>query len=97
MLSDPPLTDLDGIEPGPVVDLVAIIEIHALFHGSRVDASESPDRSGKIAVCGRSILGPQRHTLAPIAIETPPITVIGAGRVHETGESPLGRTLPVRR
>src|SRR5438270_4813408 len=97
MLSDPPLTDLDGIKPGPVVDLLAIVEIHVLFHGSRVDASESPDSRGKIAVSGRSILVPQRQALAPIASETPTVTVIGAGRVHEASESPFTRTLPVWR
>src|SRR6266705_1544164 len=97
MLSDPPLTDLDGIKPGPVIDLVAIVEIHVLFHGARVDASESPDSRGKIAVGGRSVLGPQRYALTPIAIETPTVTVIGAGRVHEASKSPFTRTLPSRR
>src|SRR5215472_17876892 len=97
MLRDSPLTDLDGIKPGPVVDLVAIVEIHVLFHGSRVDASEPPDSRGKIAVSRRSILGPQRHALTPIAIETPTVTVVGAGRVHETSESPFTGTLPVLR
>src|SRR6266702_680458 len=92
MLSDPPLTDLDGIKPGPVIDLVAIVEIHVLFHGARVDASESPDSRGKIAVGGRSVLGPQRYALTPIAIETPTVTVIGAGRVHEASKSPFTRT-----
>src|ERR1700746_1156680 len=97
MLSDPPLTDLDGIKPGPVIDLVAIVEIHVLFHGARVDASESPDSRGKIAGSGRSVLGPQRHALTPIAIETPTVTVIGAGRVHEASKSPFTRTLPIWR
>src|SRR6266566_2939987 len=97
MLSDPPLTDLDGIKPGPVIDLVAIVEIHVLFHGARVDASESPDSRGKIAVGGRSVLGPQRYALTPIAIDTPTVTVIGAGRVHEASKSPFTRTLPIWR
>src|SRR6266705_1212341 len=97
MLSDPPLTDLDGVKPGPVVDLLAIVEIHVLFHGSRVDAGEPPDSRGKIAVGGRSILGPQRHALTPVAIETPTVTVIGAGRVHQASEGPFTRTLPVGR
>src|SRR5437667_9814104 len=93
MLSDPPLTDLDGIKPGPVIDLVAIVEIHVLFHGARVDASESPDSRGKIAVGGRSVLGPQRYALTPIAIETPTVPVIGAGGVQEACISTFSHTL----
>ena len=48
-----------------------------------------------MTIRGRTILRPKRRALAPIAIETPTITVIRAWRLHKSGESPLARMLPV--
>src|SRR5271163_651486 len=97
MLGDSPLAYLHGVKPGPMVDFVAIVEIYVLFDRSRVNTREAPDGSGKKAVGRRPILSPQRHALAPIAIETPAVTVIGAGWVHQASESPFAGSLPVWR
>src|SRR5580658_2005942 len=97
MLGDSPLADLHGVKPGPIVDFVAIVEIYVLFDRARVNAREAADGGGKKAIGRRTILGPQRHTLAPIAIETPAVTVVGAGRVHQASESPFAGSLPVWR
>jgi hypothetical protein len=97
VLSDSPLADLHGVKPRPIVDLVAIIEIHVLFHRSRVDACQAPDSGGKSTIGRWAILGPQRHALAPITVETPPITIIGSWWVHKASESPFAWSLPVWR
>src|SRR6185437_7477416 len=96
MLSDPPFAHLYSIKPRPIVDFVPIIEIHVLLHRSGIDAREPPDRSGKFAIGRRTILCPQRHPFAPVAIETSTVTIIGAGWIHETCESPFAGPLPIR-
>ena len=92
-----PLADLNGVEPGPVVDLVAVVEVDGLFDGSGVDAGEAADGFGEGAVGFGEVLGPEGEAEAPVALEARVVAVEGAGRIHEAGEGPFGGLLPVGR
>src|SRR5258708_3307479 len=48
--TQPPLADLDCIQPRPVVHAVAVLHHHALLGRSHMDARQPPDRLGKVAV-----------------------------------------------
>jgi hypothetical protein len=92
-----PLADLNGVEPWPVVDLVTVVEIDALFDGASVDAGEATDGGGEGTISAGKVLGPEGEALLPRALEAGVVAVEWAGRVHETGEAPLGGALVVRR
>ena len=47
LLGEAPLPHLHGVEPGPVVDLIAIVQIHALLHGPRLNAGQPANRLRK--------------------------------------------------
>ena len=49
-----------------------------------------------MAVGAGIILGPERETLAPVAVEAAGVAVVGAGRIHQAGEGPFGGLVPVR-
>ena len=93
----PPFADLHGVEPRPVVDVVAVVQIHRLLGGAHVDARQTPHGLGEVTVGARVILGPQRQALTPVAIEAPAITIVRSGRIHQAGEDPLGLFLVVGR
>ena len=97
MLSNAPLADLHGIEPGPIVNFVAIVEVDVLLNRTRVNARKTANRSRKCAIRGRAVLGPERHTFAPVAIEAAAVAIIGPGGIHETSKGPFARMLPIRR
>ena len=60
-----PVSDLDGIEPGPVV-VVAILDIDRLLDGADVDAGEAAHGGGEVAVGAGVIGGPAGVALAPV-------------------------------
>src|SRR3984885_1000645 len=64
-----PFAHLNSIEPGPVVDLVAIIETDGLLDRPGVDSREATDGSGEGAVGDGIVLRPQRKTFPPVALE----------------------------
>ena len=92
-----PLAYLNGVEPGPVVDFVAVVEVDRLLDGAGVDAGEAADGGGERAVGGGVVLGPEGEAFLPWALKARVVAVERAGRIHEAGEGPLGRSLPVGR
>jgi hypothetical protein len=92
-----PLAYLNGVEPRPVVDFVAVIEVDGLLDGAGVDAGEAADGSGECAVGFGVVLGPEGEAFAPVALEARVVAVEGAGRIHESREGPFGGSLPVGR
>src|SRR5579872_521140 len=50
-----------------------------------------------MAVGARVILGPQRESLAPVALETRIVSIQRAGRKHQPREGELGLVLVIRR
>src|ERR1700730_18267557 len=92
-----PFTHLDGVEPGPVVDLISILEIHRLFDRAHLNAGQPSERLGKLPICRRIVLSPEGEPLPPVTVEPPAIAVIRARRKHQPGEGPLGLLLPVLR
>ncbi len=62
-----PVAHLDGVKPGPVVDVVAVVQIHRLLHGADVDAGEAADGAREMPVGARIILVQMELPLAPVA------------------------------
>src|SRR5260370_1129284 len=85
-LGEAPLAYLNGVEPGPVVDFVAVVEVDGLLDGAGVDASEAADGCGEGAVGAGVVLGPEGEAFLPWALEARVEAVEGTGRVHEAAE-----------
>ena len=83
-----PFAHLHGIEPGPVVHLVAVFEIDRLLDRADVDPRQTADGLREVPVGARIILRPERHALAPVAVEPAAIAVIRAGRETSGGRKP---------
>ncbi len=96
-VGETPLADLDGVEPGPVVDLVAVVEGDGLLDRTGGDAGEAADGGGEHAVGFGVVLGPEGEALAPVALEAGVVAVKRAGRVHEAGKGELAGDAPVGR
>src|ERR1700735_5246577 len=94
-LGQTPFAHLNSIEPRPVIDLVAVIQIYGLLHGSSVDTGYTTDCLRKGAICAWIVLSPQREPLPPITIESAAIAIERAGWVHQACEGPLRRPLPI--
>ena len=62
-----PVAHLHRIQPGPVVDVVAIVEIDGLLDGACLDARETADGLREMAVGARIILCPPSAAFAPVA------------------------------
>ena len=92
-----PLAYLNGVEPGPVVDFIAIVEVDGLLDGPGIDAGEAANGGGECAVGFRVILGPEGEAFLPWALKARVVAVEWAWRVHQAGEGPLGGSLPVGR
>ena len=60
------MADFDCIEPGIVVDVVAVIQIDRLLDGAHVDAGQAADGFGKVAVGARIVGGPVGAAFFPI-------------------------------
>src|SRR5205085_1011830 len=86
-IGKPPLADLDGVQPRPVVDVVAFIEIDDLLGRTRVKAAQPADALDELAI-GLGEIG------APGG--SPPAAPSGAG-VTQAGEGPLGFLIGVGR
>ena len=61
-----PVPHLDAVEPRPIVDFVAVVQIHRLFHRPRMNAGQTAHSLGKMAVRPRIIDGPVRSTVPPV-------------------------------
>ena len=92
-----PFARLDGIEPRPVEHFVPVFQIHGLLDGARLHKGQTANRLGQIPVRTRVILGPEGEPLPPVAVEPAAIAIVGARRIHQSGEGPLALLLPVRR
>ena len=96
-----PVAHLAGAQPGPVVDVVAIVEIDGLFDGAHRDARQAAQRRAQDA--GRRADSPGSSWCRLRASRSRAIAVIAAEarvgmlRIHQTGEDPFGLVLPVRR
>ena len=94
-----PIAHFARAEPRPIVDVVAIVQIHGLFDGPHRDASQAAQRQRKMPVGARIILGPTGAAFQPrgfraITVETSE-TRAGMLRIHQTGKDPFGFILPV--
>ena len=65
-VGETPLAHLHGVEPGPVVDIVAVVQIHGLLDGAHVDAGEAAHGFREMAVGARIILRPHGIAFAPV-------------------------------
>src|ERR1700733_6358682 len=95
-LGQTPFSYLNSVEPGPVINLVAVIQIHGLLHGSSVDTRDTTNRLCQGAICAWIVLSPQREPFPPVTIESAAIAIERAGWIHQACERPFGRLLPVR-
>src|SRR5579864_3775302 len=96
-VGEAPPANLDRIQPGPVIDVVTVVEVHWLFNRSGVDARQPPHRPQEVAVRTRIVLRPHGVAVAPVA-PAAPISVAKPAislRVHETCEGPLGLLLVI--
>ena len=50
-----PLADFDGIEPGPIEHVVAVVEVHGLLDGAGVDDREPPHERRDVPVAARVV------------------------------------------
>jgi hypothetical protein len=85
---------LDGVEPGPVVYVVAIIQVDGLFDGADAEAGEAFDGLDEVAIGAGVVVGPTEVALGPIAAVgaagSPAPPVAGRRRIHEARKNPLG-------
>src|SRR5579884_2568723 len=96
-IGEAPLADLNGVEPGPVVDLIVVIEIDGLLDGADVNAREAAHGFGEMTISARVILGPEAEAVAVVRIFAIGVTVVPAARVHQARKSPFGLLLIVGR
>jgi hypothetical protein len=96
LISEVHAARLDGVEPGVIIDVVAIVEIDRLFHGSDVEARQAADGYGEVAVGARIIVGPGGPSVLPGASGADEANR-RMGRIHEAGEDPLCFFAVVRR
>ena len=89
-----PVAHLDGVEPGPIVN-VAVIEVKRLLDGAHVNAGEPAEGRGEMAVGAGVIHGPIGAAIAPVAGEVEAAAPGADGRIHEPREGPLGPLLVV--
>src|SRR5579859_140683 len=94
-LGQAPLPYLNGIEPWPVVNFIAIIQADGLFHRPCIDPGQTPDRLGEGPIRTRIILGPQGKPLAPVTLKSGIVAIERARGVHQAGKDPLSRLAPV--
>jgi hypothetical protein len=93
-VGEAPFANLDGVEPGPIVG-IAFVEVDGLLHGAHLDAGQAAESLGEVAVGAGVILGPEREALAPVAVESAGVAIVGTGRVHQAGEGPFGGLVPI--
>ncbi len=92
-----PLIRPGAIEEWPIVDIVAIVGAHRLFHAAHLEASEAAKRESEMAVRARIIVGPGAAALPPVkAVEESEDAPV-ALRVHHSGEDELGFILVIGR
>ena len=99
--SQEPIAHLARGEPGPIVDVISIVQVDGLFDGSHIHTSQPPQGRGEVPIGARVILGPTGPTLAPIAVAAPESATaaraVGVLRIHQPGENPVGLSLVIRR
>ena len=86
-----PVAHLAGVEPGPVVDVVAVVQVDGLLDGAGVEARQPAEGLGEVAVGARIILGPAGAAFAPVESAAP------APAPGEAGERMLADTSGGRR
>ncbi len=77
-----------------MIDVIAIVEVHRLFHRSSVDAREPAQNLRKRAIALGIVDGPARAALAPVAAAEE--TEAGGG-VHQSPDHELAGDLVVGR
>ena len=80
-----PVADLDGVQPWPIEDIVAVVEIDGLLDRARVDRGQPADHLGHVPVGARVVDRPAGA--AVYATRCPSRSV----RVHQTRERPFAR------
>ncbi len=60
LFGEAPFAHLNGVEPRPVVNLVAVVQVHRLLDRAHVNAGQAPQRLREVAIRPRIILRPER-------------------------------------
>ena len=72
------MADLHCIQPGPVVDIVAVVGVYGLLDGARVDPGEAAEGRGEVAIGARVVGGPTGAALRPIEIAVAAVATVTA-------------------
>jgi hypothetical protein len=86
---------LYGVQPGPVVNVVAFFDIDGLLDGADMNAAQAAEGEREVAIGAWIILRPEREAQPEVAVETSAIAVIGSAGEHQTREGPLALLLPI--
>ena len=83
IVGEVPMADFDSVNPGPVEDLVGVVDqVDHLFGGSGVDAGQAADAFEKLPVGFGEIGGPTASLAA--------VTGVAARGIAQAREGPLG-------
>src|ERR1017187_671682 len=88
-----PMPNFDAIQPGPVVNIIAVIQIHRLLDGAGLDAGQAAKRGREMPVRARIVDGPVRPAGQPVP--KAPVAESDVG-IHQSGEGPFTGQLPIR-
>ena len=93
-----PVADFDRIQPGLVVDVVAVVQIHRLLHRAHVDARQPPQRLRKMAVRAGIVDGPAWSRPAfQLSPNLPPSPNSGRKQADTSGAQTPIRSFPDNR
>src|SRR5262249_23688370 len=98
-----PVAYLAGDQSWPVVEIVQVIGVRWLFHGTGVHTAEAAYSGGEVAVCAGIVLGPTGAAFAPVAAESAEASKAAAAaeagvwmlRIHQARLNPFGLLVPV--
>src|SRR5207249_5837852 len=88
-VSQIPVADLDSIQPGPVENIVSIVQADRLLDRPDIDARQPLDGLREMAVGTGIVHGPVGHALGTVRVRQ-----VGAepdGRIHQPAKDPLRR------
>ncbi len=96
-----PIPHFAGVEPGPVVNVVAIVQIDGLLDGACRYAGQAAQGEGEMPVGPRIILSPTGAAFQPrgprAVTVVAPETRVGMLGIHQAREDPFGLLLPILR
>ena len=82
-----PMSDFNGIKPGPVVNVIVVLGCNGLFSRASIDPGKPSNGRRKMAIRARVVYCP----IWAAAVNG------GNGAIHETGEHPFRRNIVIGR